>query len=143
MRWRLDDGTELDDDPTRIDRAAVRAFLVEEAYWITDRSLADVERAVAVAARVLGAYDTQGRQIAFARVVSDHLSVAYLDDVYVLASHRGRGIGAAIVRELVTREPLASLNWILLTADAHAFYEQFGFTAPPSYLMMRSRARPG
>jgi GNAT superfamily N-acetyltransferase len=139
VRRRLPDDIELDDDPERIDLAAVHAYLNGEAYWVSVRSLQDVALSVSGAARVLGAYDREA-QVGFARVVSDRLTVAYIDDLYVLGPYRGRGIGTAIMDELLRGEPWAGLNWILFTADAHSFYERFGFGTPPGYVMMRPHA---
>ena len=42
----------------------------------------------------------EGRQVGFARVVSDG-GIAYLADVYVLGEHRGRGLGTELVRATV------------------------------------------
>ncbi|MGO9957694.1 MAG: GNAT family N-acetyltransferase [Solirubrobacteraceae bacterium] len=131
-------GIELDDDPDRIDVTAVHAFLAgDDAYWIEDRPLETVRLTIDRAARVLGAYDGAA-QVGFARVVSDRLTIAYLDDVFVRESHRGRGIGAAMVRELVLAEPWDRLNWVLFTLNAHAFYERFGFGESPPHVMIRS-----
>jgi GNAT superfamily N-acetyltransferase len=141
VRRSLGDGIELDDDPARVDVSEVHRFLVEEAYWVRERPRDVVERTIAEATRVLGAY-AGDRQIGFARALSDRVSFAYLDDVYVLAEYRGRGIGAALVDELVNREPLAGLNWLLFTADAHAFYRRLGFGPCPGHALMRSRS-PG
>jgi GNAT superfamily N-acetyltransferase len=140
VKRALPEGIELDDDPERVDVAAVHAFLIDEAYWVNERSLEVVEATIAGAARVLGAYDGP-RQVGFARAVSDGVTFAYLDDVYVLPAYRGRRIGTEIVRELVERPPLDGLQWLLFTADAHSFYERFGFVAPPSYAMLRQPAR--
>jgi ribosomal protein S18 acetylase RimI-like enzyme len=85
---------EIDDDPARIDRDAVWAFLSTEAYWERWRDRVTVERQLDSAWRVTGAYETgTGRQVGFARAVSDGVAYAYLADVYVLAAARGQGLG--------------------------------------------------
>ena len=89
----------------------------------------------------------------FARAVSDGATVAYLADVYVLPAHRGRGLGLALVREIVDGEAAGSgqrspgaipreVRWLLHTADAQALYAKLGFSdAPPAYpLMERGRS---
>jgi hypothetical protein len=62
-------------------------------------------------------------QVGFARVVSDYATVAYLGDVFVLESHRGRGLSKWLM-ECITQHPaLQNLRrWILLTRDAHGLY---------------------
>jgi ribosomal protein S18 acetylase RimI-like enzyme len=74
-----------------------------------------------------GAYDGDD-QVGFARVVTDRATFAHLLDVFVLSSHRGRGIGKELVRAVVAHPDLQGLRKITLhTADAHSLYEQFGF----------------
>ena len=69
-RRDLDEGFELDDDPERIDVAAVHAYLSVESYWGRGRSRARVERAIRGSTRVVGLY-REGRQVGFARSVTD------------------------------------------------------------------------
>ena len=80
-----------------------------------------------------------GRQIGFARAVSDGASVTYLPDVYVLPEYRGRGLGVELVREMVENGPYSDKRWILHTADAHRLYEKFGFGPPSERIMERPR----
>jgi GNAT superfamily N-acetyltransferase len=131
VRRVLEGGIELDDDPGRVDVGAVHAFLAGESYWARGRSLATVEGSIAGAARVLGLYDA-GRQIGFARAISDGATVAYLADVYVLPAYRRRGLGLELVRAMVDEGPLAGCRWLLHTADAHGLYDRFGFEPPPT-----------
>jgi GNAT superfamily N-acetyltransferase len=139
VRRGLADGFVLDDDPARVDLDAVWAFLSTEAYWGTERSRELVERQVREATRVVGLY-REGRQVGFARVVSDG-RIAYLADVYVLAEHRGRGLGVELVREAVDEGPQRDLLWLLHTADAHRLYERFGFGPPSDRVLERPNRR--
>ena len=143
MEARNDDGTEdyrIDDDPQRADVATIWRFLSEEAYWGRWRSRADVERQVAGAWRVVAAYDHAGRLVGFARAVSDGVGLAYLADVFVEAAHRGRGLGARLVEEMIERGPGRDFRWLLHTADAHGLYSRFGFGAPDHTLLERPHA---
>lgn len=141
MKRALPGGFELDDDPARVDLDAVWAFLSTEAYWGRERSREEVERQVREATRVIGLY-REGRQVGFARVLSDG-RIAYLADVYVLADHRGRGLGLELVREVVDDGPHRHLRWLLHTRDAHALYSKFGFGQPSDRLMERPGRPPG
>jgi GNAT superfamily N-acetyltransferase len=149
MKRILGGGYELDDDPTRVDVAAVHDYLANESYWARGRSRATVERLVREATRVVGLYHSLGdgihpvpetafAQVGFARAFSDGATNAYLADVYVLAEHRGRGLGVELVREMVERGPLAHLRWLLHTADAHELYRRFGFGPPSERLLERA-----
>ena len=120
---------ELDDDPGRVDAEAAVAFLTTEAYWGRWRGVQDIERQIAEAWRVVGAYDRAGAMVGFARAHGDG-GCAYLSDVYVLSEHRGAGLGQAIVRMMIDDGPGAGWRWMLHTSDAHGLYRQFGFARP-------------
>ncbi len=127
MRRELAGGFELDDDPRRVDVGAVYAFLSHEAYWGRNRTRASVEQAIRGSSRVVGLYGEDGEQIGFARAVSDDATVAYLADVYVVGSYRGRGLGLELVREIVEGGRLSNVRWLLHTADAQGLYAKLGF----------------
>jgi GNAT superfamily N-acetyltransferase len=129
MRRLLSDGYELDDDPDRVDVDAVHSFLSEEAYWVPGRSRDTIERLIRESTRVIAAYDVGGELVGFARVVSDRSSFAWLGDVFVIAEHRGRGIGVELVREAVEHAPERDCFWYLNTRDAHSLYQRFGFAS--------------
>jgi GNAT superfamily N-acetyltransferase len=140
VKRALSGGFELDDDPARVDLDAVWAFLSTEAYWGRERSRNEVERQVGEASRVIGLY-REGRQVGFARVLSDG-RIAYLADVYVLAEHRGRGLGVELVREAVDDGSQRDLRWLLHTRDAHGLYEKFGFGPPSDRVLERPPSDP-
>ncbi len=138
MRRELPDGSELDDDPERVDAEAVWRFLTD-SYWAKGRSLETVERLISEATRVVGLFDDD-ETVGFCRVVSDGEQFAFLFDVYVLPEYRGRGLGLELVREAVEHPPHRDLPWYLGTSDAHGLYRRFGFGEPnPERLMFRPR----
>jgi GNAT superfamily N-acetyltransferase len=139
VRRALGDGYELDDDPGRVDVDAVHDYLANQSYWAQGRPRETVERLLRGATRVVGLYH-EGRQVGFARALSDGVAFAYLADVYVLSEHRGRGLGVELVREMVDNGPLAGVTWSLHTRDAHELYRRFGFAEPDERVMQR-RAR--
>jgi GNAT superfamily N-acetyltransferase len=86
-----------------------------------------------------------GRQVGFARVISDRATFAYVSDVFVLESHRGRGIGTRIMDCITSHPELQNLRlWTLFTRDAHGLYRQHGFSEAryPDRLMERRRESP-
>lgn len=137
MRSILHEGYELDDDSERIDREAVHRYLSGESYWAAGRAREVMDELVATAARVVGLYAADGRQVGFGRVVSDGHTVSYLADVYVLEEARGRGFGRELVRFAVDEEPIASTKLILHTRDMHRLYAELGFEAPDERMMER------
>ena len=145
MRRSLGDGLELDDDPERIDVDAVHAFISKESYWGQGRPREKVVRTITGSARVVGLYD-QGRQVGFARAVSDRATIAYLADVYVLRPYRGRGLGLELVREVIEgggEGGLSKIHWLLHTADAQGLYERLGFLEGPQRYPLMEKARAG
>ena len=77
-------------------------------------------------------------QVGFARVITDYATFGYLGDVFVLESHRGRGLSKWLMEVVITHPELQGFRrWVLLTRDAHGLYEQFGFkpiAAPERYM---------
>lgn len=136
MKRSLVDGFELDDDRARIDVGVVHGFLTT-VYWASGRPRETVERLIDEATRVIGLYSPDGRQVGFARVVSDNENMAWLGDVFVVEGHRGKGFGAELVREAVENGPQCDIGWLLGTRDAHDLYRKFGFDTSPDTEMYR------
>lgn len=69
-----------------------------------------------------------GRQVGYARLITDYATFAYLADVYVLDSHRGQGISKIMMKELFDLDWVQKLRRIMLaTKDAHDLYRKVGF----------------
>jgi GNAT superfamily N-acetyltransferase len=142
VRREVGDGLELDDDRDRVDVEVVHRFLSEDAYWVRGRSRETIERLVRESTRVIAAYEGEAL-IGFCRVMSDGASMAWLGDVFVLPSHRGRGVGAELVREAVEDPAVRDVQWYLGTRDAQGLYAKFGFEAANERTMVRYRRDPG
>jgi len=114
-------------DPARLDLDVIHDFLTN-CYWAKGIPRNLVARSIEHSL-CFGIYDGTGAQVGFARVISDFATIAYIGDVFVLESQRGRGLGKWLM-ECITRHPaLQNLRrWILTTRDAHGLYEQVGFT---------------
>ena len=116
-------------EQSELDIALIHHFLANEAYWSRGIARDVVERAIA-GSLCFGAY-LDGRQIAFARVVTDRATFAYLADVFVLPEHRGQGHSKALVAAVMAHPELQGLRrFSLVTRDAHGLYASFGFAAP-------------
>jgi GNAT superfamily N-acetyltransferase len=131
------DGTlRIDTSREALDREMIHAFLAEQAYWSRGIPRATVERAIE-GSLCFGGY-LDGRQIAFARVVTDGATFGYLADVFVLPQYRGHGYAKALMAAVMRHPQLQGLRrFSLATSDAHTLYAGFGFTAPsrPQNLM--------
>ncbi|HEY1460495.1 MAG TPA: GNAT family N-acetyltransferase [Casimicrobiaceae bacterium] len=122
----IDGALELSTDPARLDRTLIHEFLSEQSYWATGVPRAVIERAIEHSL-CFGVY-RQGTQVAFARVVTDHATFAYLADVFVQPAYRGSGIAKWMLGTIVNHPDLQGLRrFILATRDAHGLYARFGF----------------
>ena len=116
-------------------------FLSEQSYWARG-----VARSV-VAASIrgswcVGAY-AAGRQVGFARLVTDGATYGWLCDVFVLPERRGQGIGNRLVGAAVARARAAGVRRLMLaTADAHGLYRRHGFGEPRAGLFMELLPAP-
>ena len=122
-------------DPRRLDLDLIHDFLSRRSYWAAGRSR---ERVVCSIEHSLpfGLYHPSG-QVGFARVVTDHVVIAFLADVFVLEAHRGRGLGKWLVETVVRAPELKRVRrWMLGTRDAHDLYRRFGFAEPAPGLLM-------
>lgn len=125
------DGYEIDTDPSRLDRAMIHHFLSTEAYWALGVPRDLVDRSIDHSLN-FGLYRPDGRQVGFARVLTDTVVFAYLADVFVLPAERARGLGAFLVATVVSHPDLQRLRrFSLATADAHGLYERFGWRPHP------------
>lgn len=120
----------------RLSLDVVHSFLTN-CYWAKGIPREIVARSIEHSL-CFGIYEGSGAQVGFARVVSDFATVAYLGDVFVLESHRGRGLSKWLMQCVMQHPALQHLRrWILLTRDAHGLYSQFDFTlvsAPERYM---------
>jgi len=123
--WRRD-GFTISTDPSRLDRDTIHEFLAG-SYWAKAIPREIVDRSIE-GALCFGLYEN-ARQIGFARVITDFATFAYLADVFVLESHRGRGLAAWLMESILAHPKLQGLRrWMLVTRDAHPLYRKVGFT---------------
>ena len=122
---------EISTDPGRLDLALVHRWLSTDAYWALGRSRGTVERSVAGSLN-FGAYESGGRQVGYARVVTDLATFAWLCDVYVDPAHRGAGLGTRLAAAVLEHLAPHRLKRVLLaTGDAHGVYAKAGFVPYP------------
>ncbi|MEX5720777.1 GNAT family N-acetyltransferase [Geodermatophilus maliterrae] len=132
---------EITDDPGRVDVDVAHAFLSGESYWrrgvSRERVARSVRTSLPLSVHLATATPTM---VAFARVVTDTVTHAWLDDLFVLREHRRRGLAGALVEAALAHPAVADASLqLLLTADAHALYARHGFQPfpDPGALMAR------
>jgi GNAT superfamily N-acetyltransferase len=126
-------------DPERLDLDVIHGFLTE-CYWAKGIPRETVARSIENSL-CFGVY-AEGKQIGFARVISDFATYAYIGDVFILDEYRGRGLGKWLMECVMQHPRLQGLRrWTLLTRDAHRLYAEFGFTAlntPDRYMELHN-----
>ncbi len=120
---------EITDDPDRVDVDVVHAFLSGQSCWRTGVPREQVARAVRMSLPLsVHLATTTPTMVAFARVVTDTVTHAWLDDLFVVREHRRRGIAGALVDSALAHPAVAGTALqLLLTADAQALFARHGF----------------
>jgi GNAT superfamily N-acetyltransferase len=135
-------GYTITDDPAAIDRDRLFDWLTTDAYWWSGGLTRVVLDAALKASLCFSVLSPSGVFVGFGRMVTDRATFAYWCDVYVMPTHRGRGLGGQLTRFAVEHPALATCRRIMLaTRDAHRVYEGLGFRPleDPSWFMEISR----
>jgi GNAT superfamily N-acetyltransferase len=112
-----------------------------ESYWVPGISRASVEKCIKNS--LCFGVHLDGRQVGFARLVTDFVRYAHLLDVFVLPEFRGRGIGKLLIENILTHPELRTIvRYTLGTQDAQSLYAQHGFTAPANPERQMELLRP-
>ena len=142
MEWKRDAFT-VSTDKARLDRGVIHEFL-RGSYWAKGIPREVVDRSIENSL-CFGLYDGDAL-IGFTRVISDNATFGYLADVFVLESHRGRGLATWFMKVVMAHPDLRGIRrWMLVTADAHGLYRKVGFTAAskPERIMTSPTTRSG
>ncbi len=110
----------------QLDVSLIHKFLSESTYWASGRPLEVVRRSIEHSLP-FGIY-CDGKQVGFARVVTDYGTFAWIADVFVLPEHRGKGLSKWLMEVIVSHPDLQGFRrWVLATKDAHELYARYGF----------------
>jgi GNAT superfamily N-acetyltransferase len=113
-------------DRNRLDLNYIYDFL-STSYWANTRSKDIVQRSIEHSL-CFGVY-LQNQQIGFARVATDYAVFAYIMDVFIDPSQRGKGYSKQLMKAILAHPEMKQVSvWRLGTLDAHGLYRQFGFT---------------
>ena len=127
MEWKRD-GFTVSTEKERLDRGVIHEFL-RGSYWAKGIPREVVDRSIENSL-CFGLYDGDAL-IGFTRVISENATFGYLADVFVLESHRGRGLATWFMKVVMAHPDLRGIRrWMLVTADAHGLYRKVGFTEP-------------
>ena len=116
----------LSTDKARLDPEMVHGYLTT-SYWASGIPAEMVRRSVENSL-AFGVFEGD-EQVAFARVVTDYATFAYLRTSSSWSHpHRGRGLGKWMMETVFSYPELQYLRrWVLATRDAHGLYGRYGF----------------
>ena len=137
-RW-TDGDYAVTTDPARYDAEVVTTFLANDSYWAKGQTREQTE--LAAAHSRCDSVLRDGRQVGGARAVTDHVSFAWIADVFVLEPERGHGVGKFLV-QCITDDLAHVARLFLGTWDAHGLYAQFGFARPDRQERWMERLNP-
>jgi GNAT superfamily N-acetyltransferase len=123
MEWQRDNFL-ISDDPARLDLDFITREL-QETYWAKGRPAEIVQRSVENSL-CFGVYEG-GRQVGFARLVTDGCTFSWVCDVFITSECQGRGLGTWLMECLVSHPRIEHTRMLLGTRDAHGLYEKTGF----------------
>jgi len=119
----------ISSDKERLNLDLIHSFL-SNSYWAKGRTPAQVKTTVDNSL-CYGLYKDD-QQIGFARLVTDRAVFAYIMDVFVVETERGKGYAVQLMEFILKDPELAVVSrWMLGTRDAHALYRKFGFSEIP------------
>ena len=126
---------QISTDKSLLNKKVIHEF-ISNSYWAKEIPMEILELSIENSI-CFGVYENDV-QVGFARVVTDKATFGYLADVFILESHRGKGLSKMLMDAIMSHPDLQGLRrFMLATRDAHGLYAQYGFTpvALPDRLM--------
>ncbi|MBS1628213.1 MAG: GNAT family N-acetyltransferase [Bacteroidetes bacterium] len=110
----------------KIDITVVHYYLSTQSYWAKNIPLHVVQRSIENSYCFTLLYKQE--QVGFARLITDYATFAYLADVFIIETHRGKGLSKWLLQFIHNNPEVQGLRrWLLGTKDAHELYKQFGW----------------
>ena len=114
--------------------------LFQQTDWAQRRTPLDIQQMLDKSQLTLGVWDDD-RLIGFARVVTDDLYRAWIEDLVVDRAYRKQGIASRMLAKLLKR--LEHIEQVMLDCapPQQTFYEKFGFQVKTAASMQLTRKR--
>jgi GNAT superfamily N-acetyltransferase len=120
------EGFAVTTDTTFFNLEYIHGFL-SQSYWAKNIPIETVQKSIENSL-CFGVFHL-GRQIGFARMITDKATFRYLADVFIDEAYRGQGLSKWLMEEIMNHEDLQGFRRLMLaTRDAHELYAQFGFS---------------
>lgn len=111
---------------------------ISNSYWGRGRTKEETETCIKSSLN-FGVY-VNSKQIGYARVLTDYVTLVYIMDVFLDESYRGKGYAKELMNFILNYKEIKNVkSWRLATKDAHGLYKNFGFKAisQPQNMMER------
>ena len=132
----------ISSDHKDLDIELIHSFIAQ-SYWAKNIPLQTLQKSIENSL-VFGAYEQTGKQVGFARVITDKATFAYLSDVFVIEGFRGLGISKLLMGAVSIHPDLQGLRrFMLATSDAHGLYSKFGFVSVEHPEKLLQIVKPG
>lgn len=126
-------------DKALLDVVSIHHYISTQSYWGAGRTLQDVKTSIDHS-MCFGVYSGT-QQVAFARVVTDTVTFAYLQDVLVFPIYQKSGYSKVLLNSIFDHPQLQTVNWLLRTADAQGLYAKYGFSSQEATTNLMSKKR--
>src|SRR5687768_7341561 len=83
-------------DKSKLDVVAIHDFLSKHSGWSDNIPFERVQASIDNSLNFGVLHN--GKQIGFARVISDYSTIAYLGDIYILEDYRNRGLSKKLMK---------------------------------------------
>jgi GNAT superfamily N-acetyltransferase len=129
-------------DPPNLDIGVIH-HLLAETYWSPRIRRDIVANAFQNSIVAVATTDAEDEIAGFARVVTDQATFAWLCDVYIVETHRGKGLARRLLTALEEDPRLQTVRrWCLATRDAHGLYSKLGYAPVPATAWMEKKSDP-
>ena len=99
-----------------------------QTEWAKKRSPVEIQQMLDNSQLTLGVWDDE-RLIGFARVVTDDIYRAWIEDVVVTVDYRKQGVGSHMILKLLKRLQHIEIIALECSPNLATFYEKHGFKA--------------
>ncbi len=135
MEWQRDEFI-ISDDPKLVNLDVV-AGLLAKTYWGQKRPRQVVEKLIPNS--LCFSLLRDGKQIGFARAVSDYTVFSWLSDLVIADEYRGRGLGRWFLDCILSHPKIGKTQFVLQTTNAQGLYEKYGFRGSEKIMTRQPR----
>lgn len=119
--------------------------LYHQMWWADKRTSEEINEVIENSSFIVCVIDnTKNAVVGFARILTDYFTLAYVFDVIVCESYRGKNLGKVIMNYIIDHEKLKNIMHITLACkkDMIPFYQQFGFLENDEHTVVMRRRNP-